>query len=130
MNDLRLQQTAVNQQQQTQRNSNYSTATIVKKRHTGGSFSLSRPPMHDTNNEHSNSHEYSSHHVNTNNNNNNRNEFIEPNHEQENHYEPQYPEDMLDVQVIAKMQEESLRLSMMNINKSKHFSRIAVLFNL
>ncbi len=94
MNDLRIQQLQQQQQQQTQRNSNFSTATIVKKRNTGGSFSLSRQST-DINVDRD--------YLNV-----NKNEFIDQNSEQENHYtESQYPEDMLDVQVIAKMQEES-----------------------
>ena len=109
MNDMRLQQ---QQQLNGQRNSNFSTATIVKKRNnnnnTGGSFSLAKNEI-DINNEEEpnvNSNEFS-----TNNYHHNSDDIF-----QQSAYESQYPEDMIDVQVIAKMQEESeFKLKFQNV---------------
>jgi hypothetical protein len=100
MNDMRLQQ---QQLLNGHRNSNFSTETIVKKRNnnnnTGGSFSLAKNEI-DINNEEEtnvNSNEF------TNNNYHHKSDDIF----QQSAYESQYPEDMIGVQVFAKMQEES-----------------------
>jgi len=111
MNDMRLQQ---QQQLNGQRNSNFSTATIVKKRNnnnnnnTGGSFSLAKNEIDINNEEETN---VNSNEFNTNNYHHNSDDIF-----QQSAYESQYPEDMIDVQVIAKMQEESeFKLKFQNV---------------
>ena len=102
MNDMRLQQQQQQQQllQNGHRNSNFSTATIVKKRNnTGGSsFSLSKNEINQKEDANVNKNDL----VVKNFNNSTSDDVF-----QQNSYESQYPEDMIDVQVIAKMQEES-----------------------
>ena len=101
MNDMRVQQQLM-QLQNGQRNSNFSAGTIVKKRNnTGGSFSLAKNEI-DNNDEDLNVNKNEFVVSNDQNNNNNGDDLF-----QQSAFESQYPEDMIDVQVIAKMQEES-----------------------
>jgi hypothetical protein len=100
MNDMRVQQQQqLMQLQNGQRNSNFSAGTIVKKRNnTGGSFSLAKNEIDNDEDLNVNKNGFV---VSSDQNNNGDDSF------QQSAFESQYPEDMIDVQVIAKMQEES-----------------------
>lgn len=104
-------------QNQQRTNSNYSTNTITKRRHTNTVFPFSatssRPDLDlidmtgaDVNFETKSRL----------NNNNDYDDRCDMPQQEDPHYE-----DILDVQVIAKMQEESLRQSVLSLNKSKSF---------